>query len=160
MLEDVLASEAPVTPAEVTHLIKSLEVERSRYRILFGEFTCATFLSAVPYSFQELAVIPRPVLPEVFENVREWGLWHRDLQQIVAHRDLLCVRFVCDDFRSRTYHAVVGSRFTAEVKWLFANPLIDHTVGEHGLRGDAEDECAEACVAVRLALLPHCYIDC
>ena len=157
LLEDVLAGEAPVAPAEVTHLVKSLEIERSGHRVFFCEFSHSALLSAIAYGFQELAVVARPVLAEVLQDVCKGRLWHRNLQQVVAHGNLPDVRLVRISSRNRTYHAVIGSRFTTERERLLADALVNHTVGEHGLRGDAEDEGTEASVAVGLALLPHCY---
>jgi hypothetical protein len=89
VLEDVLACEAPVAPAEITHLVKSLEIKRSRDRVLLSKVSHPTLLSAVTHGFQELAMVARPVLTEVLQDVGERGLGHRNLQQVVAHGDLL-----------------------------------------------------------------------
>lgn len=89
VLEDVLACEAPVAPAEITHLVKSLEIERSRDRILFSKVSQPVLLSAVAHGFQELSVVAGPVLTEVLQDVGERGLRHRNLQQVIAHGNLL-----------------------------------------------------------------------
>jgi hypothetical protein len=91
VLENVLAREAPVPPTEVTHLVQSLEVQRSGDRVLFGELTHATLLRAVTNGFQKLSVVAGPILPEVLQDVCERRLGHRDLQQVVAHGDLVAV---------------------------------------------------------------------
>lgn len=89
MLEDVLAREAPMAPAEVKHLVKSLEVKRSRDRVLLGKLSHTALLSTVSHGFQELPMVSGPILTKILEDISERRLWHRDLQQIVAHRDLL-----------------------------------------------------------------------
>ena len=126
-------------PAEVAHLVKSLEVECSRHGVTFGELAYTRFLSAITHSFEKLAVIARSILAEIFKNVREWSLWHLDLQEIVAHRN----------------HAVVSSRLSTEGQWLLTDTFVDDTIGEHGLRRDAEDEGPEAGVAIWFAAFPH-----
>jgi hypothetical protein len=57
-----------------------------------------------------------------------------------------------------TYDAVVGAALAAEGEWLvvFA-AVIDDTVREHGLIGDAEDEDAEGEILCRLGVTPHIY---
>lgn len=115
MLENVLAREAPVSPAEVAHFIKSLEVERCRNRVAFGIFSYPSLLCTVTDRLQELSMVAWAVLAEVLEDVGEWRLWHLDLEQIVAHGN----------------HAIVGPGLAAEGHWLLADTLVDDPVREH-----------------------------
>lgn len=58
------------------------------------------------------------------------------------------------------YNAVVGTALATEVEGLiiFA-AFVHHTVGEHGLVGDAEDEDAEREVLGWLRVAPHIYFN-
>jgi hypothetical protein len=54
-----------------------------------------------------------------------------------------------------TDHTIVCTTFTPERHRLFANSLIDNSIGEHGLIGDTKDKCSEASVITWLGLFPH-----
>ena len=54
-----------------------------------------------------------------------------------------------------THHAVIRTTLSSKRHWLFAHAFIYNTVREHRLFRDAENECTEAVVIIRLALFPH-----
>lgn len=159
-LEDVLAREAPVPPAEVAHLVEDLHPERPRLAQQLPLFlaggrrlrnTIAAERERVPLQVhleralldvhQEGPVVAGPVLPEVAQDLGQRRVGHGHLQQVVHER----------------HHAVVGAGLAAERERLAAvvQPLVHDAVGEHGLRRDAEDEGPEARVLGRARLGPH-----
>lgn len=56
------------------------------------------------------------------------------------------------------YHAVVCTTLSAEEKRLVVeHPVVDDSVGEHGLRCDSENEDAEGEVVLGLGVGPHIW---
>ncbi|CAK5264784.1 unnamed protein product [Mycena citricolor] len=143
LLEDVLARETPVPPPEVAHLVQNAQVRRGGLRVGERVVLQVERARAVVDVLEELAVVPGPVRSEVLQDGSQRCGRHRDLEQIVAERD----------------HAVVGAGLAAEREGLARDAFIDDAVGEHGLRGDAENECAEGGVLGRLGLAPHLVHD-
>jgi hypothetical protein len=83
---------------------------------------------------------------ELVEDFGEGCFWHGDFAEVVQEGDLLglvvvpLVAMVNWD----AYDAVICAALSAEVQGLvFFTAVVDHTVREHGLVGNAEDEHAE-----------------
>lgn len=64
--------------------------------------------------------------------------------------------FVFPGWDMNAYDGVIGTALTAEEhRLVVVDALVDHSVGEHGLRCDAEDEDAEGEVVGWLGVFPH-----
>ncbi|TLD05975.1 uncharacterized protein PgNI_08550 [Pyricularia grisea] len=99
---------------------------------------------AVLNPFQPLAVVAGPVLPKVFQDLGQRRRGHGYAKKVVGGRN----------------YRVVSPRLAAEIPALaVADALILDSVGEHALRGDAEDESTEGGIAAGLGLLPHGFHD-
>jgi hypothetical protein len=64
-LQNVLAGKAPMSPSEITDLIQRPQVDERRVFVREGKCLCAYVVCAVLNPFQKLAVVSRPIGPEV-----------------------------------------------------------------------------------------------
>lgn len=110
------------------------------------------------HPFQEFPVVAWSVRAEVIEDVSKRSLWHGDLQQIIAERDLFrrASAFQLEKFEaSKSYHAIIRTTLASKGHRFFGDAFIHHAMGEHRLTRDAEDEGAKAGVGAGFTLLPH-----
>lgn len=164
LLQDVFTRETPMAPAEVTHLVKAEEIQRylrytssakplrlrlikwgditSRLRVRQGKVFDANNTRRNFNPLEKLAMVARPVLTKVFENLGQWRFWHGNLKEIVAEWNLCpkSVNYNRIGGRVYTHHAIICPRLAAEGEWSLRNAFIDDAIGKHGLRGDSEDE--------------------
>ncbi len=183
--QNVLAGETPMSPAEITNLIQSLQIQRytciislhsiarNSIHLMKTELTCRipVFHSEcldpniprpVSHPFQKFAMIARAVGAEVLQNFRKRRVWHVDLEEVVAQWDLdrppssaSPSQLSMPAKTSPTYHTIIRSALPPKRHRLLADTLIHHPVGEHALIRDAKDERPEIVVIPRLTLLPH-----
>jgi hypothetical protein len=88
VLEDVLAREAPVSPAEVAHLVQRGEVQARRARVGERKRPRASARRPRVHPLEKPAVVARPVGAEVAQDLGQRVVRHRELEQVVAQRDL------------------------------------------------------------------------
>lgn len=92
------------------------------------------------------------------------GIWQRwSRRGIYGGEKRLISRGLSDEVKLVkwcTYDAVIGAALAAEVEgFVVFDAVVDHTIREHGLIGDAEDEDAEGEVLGRLGVPPHIYCN-
>jgi hypothetical protein len=59
--------------------------------------------------------------------------------------------------KRKTYHAIIGSRFTTKRKWFFGDTLVYNSMWEHRLTCDAKNEGPEGDIIIWLGFAPHAY---
>jgi hypothetical protein len=141
-------------------VVQSPEEEDGSLGVLDGEITDTELLGLGTDVGKELPVGKRPVGTELMEDLGERRFGHWDFEKMVKQRDLFLVLGIFFAvglvWSSETHDAVVGAALAAEVERIVAfDAIVDDSVGEHGLRGDAEDKNAEGEVVRRLGVGPH-----
>ncbi|KAI6767734.1 hypothetical protein HG530_005743 [Fusarium avenaceum] len=142
VLEDVLAGEHPVSPAETSDVVEDSEVQHCKTEIAgFGEeISHADLYSCLADVLEECAVRLGAVFAELDEDIGKRVLGHWDLADVVQERN----------------NGIVGSRFsTEELRLVVVLSLVDNTIREHGLLGDAVDKGSVGHVILWKGLSPH-----